>query len=178
MDGRSSAPVKLFRVNAAEATEFAAYCREVYRQHYEYLWLPGGSSWYQAQVFDAASIQLELAGSDVEHLLVEFNEQRCGFVRLVLASDVEGEAGGLELSRIYLDSMFKSQGLGRQIIELVAARARSLGRRYIWLHVMESARSAIAFYEALGFKTIGNTQLPYPLMKAKYRVMLKMRLWL
>ena len=178
MDSKSSVAtttVRLLPVDASEASALAAFCRSVYAQHYEYLWLDGGSAWYQDLVYGETLLEAELSGLQVRHYFIEANGERAGYVRLDLEGSLSGQPQGLELSRLYLSRDYTGQGVGQKAIALIAEIARSLGRDYVWLHVMDSSVGAIRFYESTGFNAVGETVLPYERMRPEFRRMLQMR---
>jgi ribosomal protein S18 acetylase RimI-like enzyme len=178
MDSKSSSAtttVRLLQLDPSEASALAAFCRSVYAQHYEYLWLEGGSAWYQDLVYGDAVLAAELSGSQVRHFFIEADGERAGYVRLDLESSLSGQPQGLELSRLYLSRDYTGQGVGQMALSLIAEIARSLGRDYVWLHVMDSSAGAIRFYESSGFEAVGETVLPFERMKPEFRRMLQMR---
>jgi ribosomal protein S18 acetylase RimI-like enzyme len=170
----ASAAVHLLPVSADEAAVLGAYCRFVYAQHYEYLWLEGGSTWYQNEVYGDAVLAAELRSANVRHFFIVVDGERAGYVRLDLDRGLPGKPGGLELSRLYLSREYTGQGVGQRALEAIAGIARSIGRHYLWLHVMDSSADAIRFYEFTGFEAVGETVLPFERMKPEFRRMLQM----
>jgi ribosomal protein S18 acetylase RimI-like enzyme len=175
VDNASPRAVALRLVGIDEAADLAAFCRVVYAQHYEYLWLEGGSAWYQDKVYADAVLAAELSTAALRHYFIEVDGERAGYVRLDLAQGLPGHPGGLEVSRLYLSRDFTGQGVGERSLHGIADIARSLGRRYLWLHVMDSSAGAIGFYESAGFARVGETVLPFEKMKPGFRRMLQMR---
>ena len=165
----------LVPVTPGHGEELADYCRQLYRQHYDHLWYHAGCEWYQAQTFDAAVLEQELANPGIRHFAIHAEGRRVGFMRLVLQSPLDREPGGLEVSRLYLDKDVLRNGLGRRAMEAVVRLGESLGLRYLWLQVMDSSDAAIRFYESLGFERVGDRQLPYVRMKPQFRTILQMR---
>lgn len=169
-------PLSLVQVDAGRAGELAALCQRIYGQHYEYLWDEGGADWYRQQVYGESVLAAELRDPGLRYYFIDVAGRRAGHLRLALASELPDEPGGMELSRIYLDRDFCGQGIGGAVLREVQERGRALGRRYLWLHVMDSTEGAIRFYRANGFEVVGETLLPFALMKPGLRRMWKMRL--
>jgi ribosomal protein S18 acetylase RimI-like enzyme len=60
-----------------------------------------------------------------------------------------------EVKRIYLLRRFQGGGIGRRLVELAAAEARTLGSDRLLLGVYVGNEPAIAFYRHLGFTVCG-----------------------
>jgi len=171
----TSKTVRLVPVGPDQAAELGAFCRQVYAQHYEHLWLEGGSAWYQDEVYGEAVLARELRSANVRHYYIEVDGTRAGYARLDFERDLADRPQGLELSRLYLSREYTGQGIGQQLVEAIAGLARASDRRYVWLHVMDSSAGAIRFYAATGFIEVGETVLPFDRMKPECRRMLQMR---
>ena len=114
--------------------------------------------------------EVQLTGADwMQRVLRWDGEQGIGF----LAMD-DGTACGMvgaflhehDPTRADLISMWtaethRNQGIGRQLVEAVVDWARERGARTVLLMVTSNNKSAIIFYERLGFSKTGHTE-PYP----------------
>lgn len=63
--------------------------------------------------------------------------------------------GDLELKRIYLLGKFQGGGLGKRFVAAVVVHAQAMRARRLLLGVYAHNASAIAFYDRLGFTSIG-----------------------
>jgi ribosomal protein S18 acetylase RimI-like enzyme len=63
--------------------------------------------------------------------------------------------GDLEVKRIYILGRHQGAGFGRRLMELAINEARALGADRLLLGVYSRNSRAIAFYEHLGFRRIG-----------------------
>jgi ribosomal protein S18 acetylase RimI-like enzyme len=166
--------IALVPVQAAQATELSALCHEIYPQFFTHLWDDGGA-WYMHATYNVAQMQAELADENARFFFIEKHGRRAGYLKLKLDSDADGEAGGLEIERIYLSSAFTGQGLGRRAMDAAQDIARHRNKRYVWLHVMDSSLDSIAFYARNGFAIVGETFLPFEHMLPEYRRMWRMK---
>ena len=64
--------------------------------------------------------------------------------------------GEVEVKRIYLLNRFQGSGLGKRLMLHAIERARAEGARRLLLGVYSENAGAIAFYQRLGFETIGH----------------------
>jgi ribosomal protein S18 acetylase RimI-like enzyme len=97
------------------------------------------------EALDQACLRAQLTR---DHVLVARDEGRivlgCLFARLLPTR--------VEIARLYVDTHAKRRGVGRALIEHLAATA---GDRPIELTVVADNLEARAFYQALGFQRIG-----------------------
>ena len=167
--------MRLVLADVEQAHDLSTFCKFVYRQHYEHLWHEGGSAWYQETSYGVDALQRELQEPGVRHYFIEVDGERAGYLKLNLNQDLPDQPDGLEISRVYLSTEFTGQGTGHQVLGDVCAMAAGLKRRYVWLHVMDSSEAALRFYRSLGFEIVGETMLPFELMKPRFRRMVQMR---
>jgi len=64
--------------------------------------------------------------------------------------------GEVEVKRVYLLNRFQGNGLGKLLMSHAIERARTEGARRLLLGVYSENARAIAFYQRLGFETIGH----------------------
>lgn len=64
-------------------------------------------------------------------------------------------ADDYEIRRIYLLHRFQGQGIGRQLIRAATEYARTIGAARLLLGVYSRNTTALAFYNNLGFRTVG-----------------------
>ncbi len=161
-------------IGPEQAVELSALCHRIYPQHFAHLWFDDGA-WYQAYSYNERKLRAELADPNVRYFFARLNDQPVGYIKLTLDSPLNGELGGLEVERIYFLKEAAGQGFGKRLIEHAFSMAQQLGKRYVWLHVMDSSADSIAFYQKRGFTPVGETRLPFEPMKPEFRRMWQMR---
>jgi GNAT superfamily N-acetyltransferase len=62
------------------------------------------------------------------------------------------DAASAELHKFYVDTRFRGSGIGRALMHAVLAEIEKTGRRRILIHTTVYMSSAIAVYEAFGFR--------------------------
>lgn len=68
------------------------------------------------------------------------------------AQTVPGLSDGLEVEQFYVLASHQGQGLGGQLLDLAAEKAREQGLAYVWLGVWEHNVDAISLYRHLGYE--------------------------
>jgi GNAT superfamily N-acetyltransferase len=92
--------------------------------------------------------------------------QDCVYVAVTEEDEVVGVAVGCpaelsllknaaEVSALYLQSAYQGQGLGRRLVQRVAAHQAALGRRALLIRALVTNAPARRFYEALGGRVMG-----------------------
>jgi len=85
------------------------------------------------------------------HLLIkEENEVVQGYVLINLESHYQSPESGFEIEKLYIDTCFQGQGLGRMLLNEVEIK---FGKTY-WLYTWVENESN-RFYEYLGLKRVG-----------------------
>jgi GNAT superfamily N-acetyltransferase len=93
--------------------------------------------------------------------------QECVYVAVTDEDEVVGLAVGCparlnllknaaEVSAVYVRSIHQGQGLGRRLVQTVAAHQARLGKRALLISVLQTNAPARRFYEALGGRVIGS----------------------
>ncbi|HHI00122.1 MAG TPA: ribosomal-protein-alanine N-acetyltransferase [Thermococcus litoralis] len=80
-------------------------------------------------------------------LVAEYNGRIVGYVMGYLRPDREGH-----IMSIAVDPLYRGNGIGKALMEVVIDRLIKRGARYIGLEVRVSNERAIKLYEKLGFK--------------------------
>lgn len=75
----------------------------------------------------------------------------CGFA----AAGFQAWNRRLALWHLYVDAPMRGQGVARSLIEAVAAHARDVGARHVWLEASNVNTPAIEAYKALEFQVTG-----------------------
>ncbi|RZK04951.1 MAG: GNAT family N-acetyltransferase, partial [Flavobacterium sp.] len=73
--------------------------------------------------------------------------------------ELESEAGEFYIDTLSVDPKFQGKGIGRNLIETVIEKAKSLGFKKVGLLVSTSNPNAKRLYEKIGFKAIGYKNL-------------------
>lgn len=89
-------------------------------------------------------------------LLHELEEKSLGFARINWDRPVPGtQYTGAELQKIYYLRGYTGKGLGSRLMRAVIAAVKNRGEPRLWLDVLKSNPDAMALYERLGFRRLG-----------------------
>lgn len=103
---------------------------------------------------------LDNAYSD-EQLLQELNDVNSQFYIVKIDGDIAGytkinfKDNEFELERIYVLQAYQKSGLGKLLLDHAISSAKLLHCDHIILGVWEHNENALAFYQKMGFKRIG-----------------------
>ncbi len=112
---------------------------------------------YLAEAFTREKFLDELSHPHSQFYFLLADGNLAGYLKL---NDTEAQTDlqdplALEIERIYVHRDFQGQGLGRVLIEFAVQKAREMGKISVWLGVWQKNLSAIAFYQKMGFKIVG-----------------------
>jgi GNAT superfamily N-acetyltransferase len=170
--------ITIRRANPGEGGLLSDLAKNIYQEHYLYLWLPGGAEWYMEEyAYSKHKIEADLNTANVEYHIAFHDDHPVGYMKLVLNASLPGSepVPALEVERIYLHKHASGKGIGRKLMALAMDKARHLRKEIIFLKAMDSGTGAIQFYRSLGFIVAGSFHLSdqeFALMKPAFRRML------
>ena len=130
---------------------------ELYRRCYENTWLAshGDLRGFSPIVYQRSAERH--AARDGRCLMrLDYGGRFAGIVELDPERGAEHGAGWISL--LWIEPDMRHMRLGVQLIGHAVSYFRGLGRRALRLHAAQANGAAIGFYEALGFRKIGETQ--------------------
>jgi putative acetyltransferase len=131
---------------AAESTEQVAILRELFREYADAI---GVDLEYQGFSAELAALPSPYIAPHGALLIAMIDGHIAGCVALRRIDDRTGE-----MKRLYVRRDFRSEGLGRQLVEAAIRAARDAGYVALRLDTLPSMASAQALYRTLGFVEI------------------------
>jgi diamine N-acetyltransferase len=115
---------------------------------------------HEAQtIYSSDALLARLQDKNAEITVVERNGYVIGFLDVALDTHCPTPGiAGLEVLRLYIQAPFQRQGIGRELLAHADARARELGKPFVWLTAWAGNAGALAFYPAAGYEDVGATQ--------------------
>lgn len=106
---------------------------------------------YMLEHFQSEQAIASQVAEGCQYFIVQIEEGVVGYMALV----PETESGRMQLSKLYLLPEDRGKGLGRAMIAFAEQRCRVMKTPTLWLTVNKHNRSAIDFYEHVGFTNAG-----------------------
>jgi diamine N-acetyltransferase len=163
--------------NFENAKWLSKVAHEAYPKPYEYLWENGDTSWYVNKCFLAEILLEEL--NDHNSAFYSIKDEKnvdLGFFKLNIDASLQEKTAeeSLELERIYLLDEATGKGVGTSVLHFIETEAKNLGKKYLWLKVMDSSE-AVRFYQKNGFEICDTYTLDYERIKVEFRGMFFMK---
>ena len=149
-----------YRIRTCDLSDLDALqniARQTYDDTFRSLNEPANMDAYLASAFSRKRLQAELKNAHSSFFFLVSNVDTAGYLKLneAAAQTDLHDPSSLEMERVYVRREFQGLGLGKMLIDKALETARQRGRRFVWLGVWEKNANAIAFYEKMGFRTIG-----------------------
>jgi diamine N-acetyltransferase len=112
-----------------------------------------------ASVYSRQAFEARLQDQAVEITAVHHSGYVVAFLDVSLQSTcpVPGIVGH-EVLRLYVQAPFQRSGLGRALLRKAEARAKDAAASHVWLTAWSGNTAALAFYPAVGYTDVGETQ--------------------
>ena len=140
--------IQLTESNESLITDLSALASAVWKEHYDPIIGAEQNDYMIAKFLSPSAIKEQLS-DNVSYCLIRTDSgENAGFIAFY-PRDTE-----LYLSKFYLRRSQRGQGMGRQMMDSVIAKAREIGASCVTLNVNKHNTLAIAVYEKLGFRRI------------------------
>ena len=109
---------------------------------------------YLNENFSYEQIESEIKNNASKFYIVEHDKEVVAYMKVNFdqAQTEKGHNDTLEVQRIYVLQEYKSNHIGKRLIEKAIEMGRDHHLNYIWLGVWEDNINAIKFYEKQGFE--------------------------
>jgi diamine N-acetyltransferase len=143
-----------------DAAELAAFAERTFRETFGGFNTPENMDAFCARTYGEAMQRRELDDPLWHTVLVRAEDELIGYlqVRRGSAPDCVTGPDPVELQRIYVDAGWHGQGVAQALIAEALDIARQVGGRTMHLGVWENNHRALAFYEKLGFRRVGERE--------------------
>ena len=139
--------IQIAPVTPADVDAVAALARVVWQQAYADIISPAQIDYMLEQRYNAPRLlaELDTAGIWWDKVLCD------GHLTAFASTQLTGTPGEMKLDKLYVDPLQQRLGLGGQLIDLVAQRARTLGLDTLILAVNKNNARALGAYRKHGF---------------------------
>lgn len=143
------------QATAADSVLLNALGNSIYPAHFKHLWNSESEmNDYLKSEYSLSVLEENLADRNTSWFIAE-NERPMGYVKLTWEASIpDTDLSGTLLNKLYLAPSYTSQHYGQQIFSKVIDLARSHGKAYLWLEVLEQNERAYRFYEKQGMQFV------------------------
>lgn len=156
-------PLTFRRGSAEDAEALARLAARTFLETYRDFEEVQDNAAYVAEHFQVPAIAALLLDPRCTTLLAESGRHLAGYAVLRAGTTPPCVTGAnpLQLERFYLGAEATGRGEGARFLRAVQAEARILGALTLWLGVYHRNARAIGFYEARGFRRVGERDFPF-----------------
>lgn len=138
-------PISITKAQEDDLTAIANLADIIWREHYTPIIGPEQVE-YMLHKFQSASAMSQQISEGVSYYTLWLDELLVGYLSFYTKGEV------LFLSKIYVLSQIRGQGIGQQAIEFIKEQAQLQGLERIQLTVNKHNTGSITAYEKMGFK--------------------------
>jgi len=123
-----------------------------YKEHYLHLWTNADPTPYISYGLTKTVVEKEMNDPNNGHYLIKLEEETVGILKLVYHCGIDEitTEEALKAEKIYLLKAHSGKGLGKQILQWIEAKAKSLNKKLVWLDAMQKG-NPIHFYQKNGY---------------------------
>ncbi len=167
--------MKLKKASIDDKLELQKICTRSYTEVFANHWTGNGLELYLEQQFGDSRLNLELVNPDYEYFFIKKDDENIGFVKMNYKTSEElSELDNCELDKIYILPKYSGMGIGKMAMSKIIEIIKQKGKMLFFLCVIDENKSAIAFYEKLGFEFHSKTRLDVPNFREELRGMNRM----
>lgn len=169
----------MFEIRPLKIEDAGIYSKngpEIYLEFFRYLWQDEGQS-YAAKSFDPQTFKNEIESGKNLYYGVFLDGEMVGFLKLSPDGTLPIFAGknAFELEKIYLSKSFHGNGIGKSLMDLSIKVAENMDKEIVWLDVVAGNKSAIGFYQNLGFEKCGTSIIDFPTVNSEFSELIVMQ---
>ena len=169
--------MELKKATLKDLLELQQVCKHSYSTVFADHWIEDGLTLYLEDQFGKDRLARELVEQTISYYFIQVEGINIGFVKMNYRSDEELSASdNCELEKIYILPSHSGKGIGQLVMRALIKYAQKLGKKMMFLCVLDTNKTAIAFYEKIGFEYHSSLRLQAPKFKEEIRGMYRMHL--
>ncbi len=172
--------MQLEKVSLNEINKLQDICIEAYTKNFAHHWEENGLELYLEHQFNLERLKADLKNTTLNYYFIKVNEKPIGFIKLNLRGSLDNYNKNevAELEKMYVLPKMKGQGIGKKALSAILQQMKAIGKKVLFLCVIDTNTPAINFYKKLGYQYHSNTKLDIPLFKEALKGMHRMFLTL
>lgn len=167
--------MNLKKASITDVATLRKICVDAYSLNFYHHWNEGGLEWYVDKEFGEDRLTSDLADKNTTYYFIEHELKVVGFIKIRNHTTTNIPIdNSIELEKIYVLPDCKGKGIGKLALKEIIKRVDELGKKNLFLSVINTNVNAIAFYEKLGFEFHSKTTLDIPYFKEELKGMNRM----
>lgn len=143
--------------NTSEVLQLSLLLKQVYLDTYATKGVTESFANYIDKIFSIDTLKEEITGSKVHYITAYHDSNPVGVVKWLEDSTCPINLTRYpEISKLYISRHFIRQGIGKELINQVETRLRTLSKKRLWLWLYHKNENALEFYRRQGFIEIGS----------------------
>lgn len=155
------------RIRQASGADSALVCElgyRIYPAHFQHLWVSDAE-------YAVSVLEQSLKDNAVSWYVAE-TDRPVGFMKVTWDAMLpETDKRGVLLNKLYLDPAETGKNYGQDMFNKIIDMARSRGKDYLWLEVLEQNAGAYRFYQKQGMLCIKNVLFETASQQSILRIM-------
>lgn len=142
---------RIRQATEADSTLLSELGYRIYPAHFQHLWVSDAEmkDFLNAE-YASSVIEQSLTESQVSWFVAE-TDRPVGFMKVTWEAKIpETDKQGVLLNKLYLDPAETGKNYGQVMFNYITDMARSKGKTYLWLEVLEQNAGAYRFYQKQG----------------------------
>lgn len=150
-------------------------CKKAYSLHFADHWIENGLALHLEYQYGTIRLNSELENKEVDYFFIQEYEAKIGFIKINHQSSAElSILKNCELEKIYILPNHSGKGIGKKAISKIISKVQEKGNKLLFLCVIDTNESAIAFYKKIGFEFHSKTRIEAPYFREDLRGMDRM----
>ncbi|KJN32752.1 GNAT family N-acetyltransferase [Enterobacter sichuanensis] len=164
--------LRIRQATVADSTLLSELGYRIYPAHFQHLWVSGAEMKdFLAAEYAPSVLQQSLTESSVSWFIAE-TDRPVGFMKATWEATIpETDKQGVLLNKLYLDAAETGKNYGQVMFNNITDMARSRGKDYLWLEVLEQNAGAYRFYQKQGMLCLKNVLFETASQQSILRIM-------
>ncbi|MFA1016520.1 N-acetyltransferase family protein [Enterobacter sp. SAT-E-asb] len=163
------------RIRQASGADSALVCElgyRIYPAHFQHLWVSDAEMKAFLDGEYAVSVLEQSLKDNAVYWYVAETDRPVGFMKVTWDAMLpETDKRGVLLNKLYLDPAETGKNYGQDMFNKIIDMARSRGKDYLWLEVLEQNAGAYRFYQKQGMLCIKNVLFETASQQSVLRIM-------
>lgn len=164
--------LRIRQASGADSTLLSELGYRIYPAHFQHLWVSDAEMKVFLDGEYALSVLEQSLKEDAVSWYVAETDRPVGFMKVTWEALLpETDKKGVLLNKLYLDPAETGKNYGLVMFNSITDMARSRGKDYLWLEVLEQNAGAYRFYQKQGMLCVNNVLFETASQQSILRIM-------